>query len=349
MFVPQLNRGPAVVWIARRFSLALVVLIVTVLAVSVSLSAQTVETQEGDLGVVLGSVTDVEGEGVANATVALSGPGPTGYRVIVTQKNGFFEFDCVKPGSPYTVTIGADGFSDWTSSVMSVAPGEFKIIGDIRLRVRQQTTAAPVTSDGLALGAEQFKAEESQRLLGIVRNAQVVYDPRPEPLTMKMKFQLSFKVATDPVTVGAVGLIAGAEQAAGGPPQGAKGYGVRFGAVAGDTVTGIVISTGILPSLLHQDPRYFYQGTGSAGSRLRHAILHSFVAKGDNGRWQPNYSSLGGNLASSVISNAYYLGSDHGVRLVLGNFAIGTAERIGASLAQEFVLAKITRRGGHLK
>jgi hypothetical protein len=82
---------------------------------------------------------------------------------------------------------------------------------------------------------------------------------------------------------------------------------------------------------------------------MRHAVLSAFIAKGDNGKWQPNYSTLGGDLASAGISNLYYPKSDRGVGLVLGNFAIGTAEPIGTNLAQEFLLARFTRRGGHLK
>ena len=109
-----------------------------------------------------------------------------------------------------------------------------------------------------------------------------------------------------------------------------------------------MIGDAILPSLLHPDPRYFYQGTGTTGSRIRHAMFSAFVAKGDNGRWQPNYSSLGGDLASSAPANLYYPQSNRGAGLVFGNFAIGTAERIGASLAQEFLLAKFTRRHGHV-
>ena len=92
-----------------------------------------------------------------------------------------------------------------------------------------------------------------------------------------------------------------------------------------------MIGGAILPSLLHQDPRYFYQGTGTTGSRIRHAMFNPFVARGDNGKWQPNYSSLGGDLAASALSNLYYPQADRGAGLVFGNFAIGTAERIGAS------------------
>ena len=110
-----------------------------------------------------------------------------------------------------------------------------------------------------------------------------------------------------------------------------------------------MIGGAILPSLFHQDPRYFYQGTGTTGSRIRHAIFSPFITRGDNGEWQPNYSSLGGDLASSGLSNLYYPQANRGARLVFGNFAIGTAERIGASLAQEFLICKFTRRGGHMQ
>src|SRR5262249_38128322 len=102
------------------------------------------------------------------------------------------------------------------------------------------------------------------------------------------------------------------------------------------------IGGAILPSLLHQDPRYFYQGTGSTGSRVRHALLSPFICKGDNGRWQPNYSSVGGDLASTALSNTYYPQSNRGPGLVFGNFAIGTAERMVSDLAQEFLLRRLT-------
>lgn len=147
-------------------------------------------------------------------------------------------------------------------------------------------------------------------------------------------------------------MVSASRQAANSSPNYGQGwgpYGERFGAVAADGFSDIIIGGGILPSLLHQDPRYFYQGTGSTGSRVRHAMLSPFVARYDDGHWGPNYSSLGGDLASSALSNLYYPQSNRGAGLVFGNFAIGTAERIGASLAQEFIVGKFTRRGGHMK
>ncbi len=106
----------------------------------------------------------------------------------------------------------------------------------------------------------------------------------------------------------------------------------------------IMIGGASLPSLLHQDPHYFYQGTGTKTSRFLHAISNPFVCRGDNGHLQANYSSLGGDLASAAISNAYYPQSNRGAGLVLGNFAIGTAERVVSSLAQEFLFRRFTTK-----
>jgi hypothetical protein len=153
------------------------------------------------------------------------------------------------------------------------------------------------------------------------------------------------------VTAAGVFGFAGIRQAANSPNygQGWGAYGKRFASTAADGFSDIMIGGAILPSLLHQDPRYFYQGTGTTGSRIRHAAFSPFVARSDSGKWMPNYSSLGGDLASSALSNLYYPRSNRGIGLVFGNFAIGTAERIGASLAQEFIIGKFTKRSGHME
>ena len=166
------------------------------------------------------------------------------------------------------------------------------------------------------------------------------------PLTAKLKFRLALKVSTDVVTIVGTGVLAAINQAGDTPnyPQGFKGYGQRVGAVAADGLSDIMIGGAILPSLLHQDPRYFYQGTGTNRSRVFHALSSPFICKGDNGRLQPNYSSVGGDLASAALSNAYYPASNRGAGQTFQNFFIGTGERMLGSVLQEFVLPKLTRR-----
>ena len=75
-----------------------------------------------------------------------------------------------------------------------------------------------------------------------------------------------------------------------------------------------------LPSLLHQDHRYFYQGTGTTGSRIRHAMFSPFVTRSDSGKRVPNYSSIGGDLAAAGLAHLYFPRTDRGVGLVFRKF-----------------------------
>jgi hypothetical protein len=292
----------------------------------------------------------VNGDTVRNAPVVLKGSDTRDQRVVSTTENGFFEFRDLEPGIPYQISISAKELADWTSSSITLAPGQFKILAGIQLRIETARTEVQVHYDPVEVATEQFKAEEHQRVFGVIPNFYVSYDQNAEPLTAKMKFKLALKVSTDPVTAAGVLLVASARQAADSPDygQGWGAYGERLGAISADGFSDIMIGGAILPSLLHQDPRYFYQGSGTTGSRIRHAMLSPFWARYDDGHWGPNYSSLGGDLASSALANVYYPHSNRGVGLVFSNFAIGTAERLGASLAQEFIIHRFTKRGGQV-
>jgi len=298
-------------------------------------------------GIIVGTVVDVNDDTVPGATVVLEGPALRDPRMVVSNDNGFFEFKDLEPGTTYQVTISAKGFANWTSPAVILKPGQYAILTGTRLQIAQAlttiTVASPVASSE-EIATEQVRVEEQQRVFGIFPNFYVVYDRNAEPLTTKLKFRLAAKVAFDPVTIIGVAAFAAINQAGDVPNygQGAKGYGERFGAAYADDVTDIMMGGAILPSLLHQDPRYFYQGTGTKKSRALHALASPFVCRGDNGRRQPNYSTLGGDLASAAISNAYYPASNRGPGLFLGNFLIGTGERALANLAQEFILRRLT-------
>jgi hypothetical protein len=150
----------------------------------------------------------------------------------------------------------------------------------------------------------------------------------------------------DPVTFGLIGVIAGIQQAENdfsGYGQGAEGYAKRYGASYANFVSGTFIGSAILPSVLKQDPRYFYKGTGGTRSRILYALANSVICKGDNGRWQPNYSSILGNLAAGGISNLYYPADDrNGVGLTFESAAIGIGATAAANLFQEFLVRKLT-------
>ena len=297
-------------------------------------------------GIIVGTVIDVNDDTVPGATVVLQGPTGKDSRSMTSNDQGFFEFNHVEPGTAYHVNISAQGFANWSSPDVTLKPGQYVILTVSKLRVAEAVTKLTVGYSAEELATEQVKIEEQQRIFGIIPNFYVAYGSDTAPLTTKLKFKLAAKVSFDPVTFFGVGLVAASEQAGDHPNyrEGAIGYAERYGAAYTNGFTDIMIGGAILPSLLHQDPRYFYQGKGTAKSRAFHAITSPFVCKGDNGLWQPNYSTVGGDLASAAISNAYYPPSNRGVGLFLGNFFIGTGQRAAANLAQEFILRRITSK-----
>jgi hypothetical protein len=301
------------------------------------------DTPVARTGSIVGTVTDITGGIVPDATVVLAGPLPRDHRDVATNDKGFFEFTAVEPGT-YHVVAWAKGFSNWTSPPIVLNPGKAVIVTGCKLKVAEAKTSINVGYSSEQIANEQVKIQEKQRLFGIIPNFYVSYDPKAEPLTTKLKFRLALKVSIDPITFIGTGVVAGLEQAADHPDyvQGARGYGERFGSVYAGGVTDIMIGGAILPSLLHQDPRYFYQGTGTKKSRVLHAMSSPFICRGDNGKAQPNYSSIGGDLATSAIETAYYPASNRNAGTVFSNFLIDTGERVAAALAQEFIVRKLT-------
>ncbi|HZQ19764.1 MAG TPA: carboxypeptidase-like regulatory domain-containing protein [Terriglobales bacterium] len=314
------------------------------IAISVPLWGQVAPSPNPATAQITGTVTDTSGDVVSGATVVLRHSSGKDVIKLVSDDNGFFDFTQLHPGT-YRVAVSAPDFADWTSADLVLSPGQYMLISDCKLRV-QVTTTINVGDRPDEIATEQLQVEEKQRVFGVIPNFYVVYDPDPAPLTTRLKFRLAMKTSTDIVSILGIGALAGINQAGNTPDyrQGLKGYGERFGAAAGDGFSDIMIGGAILPSILRQDPRYYYRGTGTNRSRILHAITSPFVCKGDNGKSQPNYSSMGGDLSSSALSNLYYPPSNRGAGLVFQNFFVMTGERTLSSLVQEFVIGRITAR-----
>ena len=320
-------------------------LILAAVALTASLAAQVVNTSKPEAAHITGTVTDVNGDVLSGATVILQGTAPNTPRTVLSDDNGFFAFNDLDPGT-YHITITAKEFADWTSPDIVLNRGQYVIVADSKLHIAEAVTTVNVADSPEEIASEQVKIEETQRVFGIIPNFYVVYDQNPAPLTTKLKFQLALKTSTDVVTFLGAGVLAAINQAGDTPNyvQGWKGYGERFGAAYADGFSDIMLGGAILPSLLHQDPRYYYQGTGTTMSRSLHAISSPFICRGDNGRLQPNFSSVGGDLASAALSNLYYPPSNRGEGLIFENLALTTGERMLSSLVQEFVLHRLTSK-----
>jgi hypothetical protein len=295
-------------------------------------------------GTISGTVVDGTGGIVAGAHVKFSRQSEAASQEVMSDADGRFLFASVPPG-PFQLTISSDGFATQTFSG-ELHPGESYAVPAIVLVVATASTEVQVLLSPTEEAEAEIKDEEKQRVFGVVPNFYVTYNHAAVPLKPKQKFELAWKEIIDPLGFGVTAAVAGIEQATnafGGYGQGAEGYGKRYGASCADLVTSTFIGSAILPSLLKQDPRYFYKGTGSIRSRVLYALATSVVCKGDNGHWQANYSGIVGSLASGGISNLYYPAGDrNGAALTFEKTLIGIGSTAATNLLQEFVIRKLT-------
>jgi hypothetical protein len=299
-------------------------------------SAQSTQIIEGS-AIVFGDVLDVSGSSVAGAEVSVIHEDGTRSETVLSAANGEFRFADVVPGS-YLVTVNAEGFAPFTSAQFRVAAQQLYDVPDLALSIATENTAVIVRPTEV-VAAEQIRAAEQQRLLGVIPNFYTSYRDDAAPLTAGQKFRFAVRGTFDPVSILGVGVGAGIEQATDAFPgygQGAAGYGKRFAAKFADGRDSDFLTHAVFPSLFHQDPRYYYQGSGSIRSRVLHAVGSAFFTRTDAGLTAPNYSYLLGNFSAAALSNLYYPRASRGAGLVFTTAAVGLGGRLAGNILREF-------------
>ena len=256
---------------------------------------------------VSGTVLDIKGAPVPGARVTLTRSAGGRELVVESDLEGKFSFQKIK-ADRFRVTITAAGLETFVSNEIHLSPGEKYSLPNISLPLEPANTTVNVTVTEDQLATEQMKEEEKQRVFGVLPNFYTSYLWNAAPMRTKQKFRLVLRSSVDPFVFVVVGIRAGEQQYKGtykGFDDGATGFMSRYGVAYGDAVTGRLIGSAILPSLLHQDPRYFFHGSGSVKERAWYAIRQTFVCRGDNGKLQPNYSHVMGNFAAAGITNFY--------------------------------------------
>jgi hypothetical protein len=295
-------------------------------------------------GSVSGVVLDATGAVVPGAHIGLTRSPGDAEQTASSAADGSFAFENLLPGK-YRVSVVSAGLGAYVSPEIELGPGERREIARVVLPIAPSNVDVRVTATELELATEQVQLQEQQRVFGVLPNFYTSYVWDAAPLTAKLKFKLALKSATDPVTFLGAGFLAGVEQASNSFPgygQEAGGYFRRFGASYGDDVIARMLGSAIFPSLLRQDPRYFYRGSGTTKSRALYALAATFICKGDDGHWQPDYSYFAGSFGAGAIATLYHPDRNRGVRLVLRNGLIDTGGHAMDNLVREFLLRKFT-------
>jgi len=155
----------------------------------------------------------------------------------------------------------------------------------------------------------------TSRVLGVLPNYRAAEESDPfSPLTVRRKFYIGYKDATDyPIFFIAAGM-AGLAQMTDQHPAfggGVEGYSKRLGGAVADQLIGTFLTESIVPTVLHEDPRYFRRGHGGFWSRTGYAASRILIARNDHGDWTFNFAEVGGNAIGTAIGNAYYPGERH--------------------------------------
>jgi len=155
----------------------------------------------------------------------------------------------------------------------------------------------------------QSSATSNDRLFYALPNFLSLEDTNVPRLTPKEKFKVVARGSFDYMEIPWYAALAGIAQAEDSEPgygQGAEGYGKRFGAYAADGTIENFMTGAVLPSILHQDPRYFVMGKGSFKRRMWYAVTRIVVTRSDSGHTQFNASEVVGSAISSAISTYSY-------------------------------------------
>jgi hypothetical protein len=297
-----------------------------------------------DSASISGAVQDATGAVVPRALVTLQGPAIDSQRTMESAADGSFTFSNLPTGK-YRITVVSAGLGSYVSQEIELGTRESREVPRVVLPIAPTNVDVRVNVTEAQLATEQVKLQEQQRVLGLLPNFYTSYVWDAAPMTTKLKFNLALKSATDPVTFLGAGFIAGVEQANNSFPgygQEAGGYGQRLGAAYADDVIARMLGSAIFPSLMKQDPRYFYRGSGSTKSRLLYALAATFVCKGDNGHWQPAYSYFAGSFGAGAIATLYHPSGTGTASLVLRNGLIDTGGHALNNVVREFLLRKLT-------
>jgi hypothetical protein len=293
-----------------------------------------------------GYALDVNGGVVPTARITLQSQDGLPDRLEPADATGFFSFKNL-PAGTYKIKVTATDLQPYESFEIPLSAGENRQLPIIALPIATSNLTVQVVVTQEQIANEQVTAQIHQRVFGIIPNFYTSFVWDAAPLNPKQKFRLAFRSATDPVTFFTTGFLAGIQQARDTYPdygQGAEGYAKRYGADYADIFAGRMLGAAVFPSIFHQDPRYFYQGSGSFGSRTWHALSSAFICRGDNGKRQFNLSHILGNFAAASISNLYRPNDDRGVFLVIDNALLHTAANAAGNLAREFALKNITTK-----
>ena len=200
-------------------------------------------------------------------------------------------------------------------------------------------------SAGLAQAPIDPKLPEAplphKRVLYLFPGYETVQDPDIPVATLrtKQKFEMVYRKTVDPSFPIESLMFSGFDVAASYGPDYGSGpgpFGERFLYNAANLSSTYLFTDGVLPTLFHEDPRFFRKGTGSVPSRIWWALRSEAVGYSDQGREMPNYALMLGFGMSTALSNTYSPASSNTFGNTMQRYAVKFGVSFGLNVMREF-------------
>jgi hypothetical protein len=158
--------------------------------------------------------------------------------------------------------------------------------------------------------------EGKNRVFGVMPNYTTVERKNAPPVETKEKFKMAALDSFDPFVFPFNAFTAGVAQAQNEIPSwghGWEGYAKRYALSFADNTMASFMTSAVLPTLLHQDPRYFVLGEGGFKRRMMYGLSRTIYTRGQAGQRQFNFSGIGGNGAATFLSALYHPPEDRAI------------------------------------
>lgn len=160
-----------------------------------------------------------------------------------------------------------------------------------------------------------------------------------EPLTLREKYRIALNRSIDPIEFVRIAAGAAIDQGRNYPREWGQGwdaFGVRMASGFGQQLVREQIEFGVW-AIDHEDPRYRRSGLHGVWPRTKYAIVHTFLARRDDGSQIPAYSRFIGDYGAGFVSREWYPDRFHNVSQGIEAGSVSLGLDVGLNVAREFI------------
>ncbi len=183
--------------------------------------------------------------------------------------------------------------------------------------------------------------QQPKRILGFMPNYRsVAAGAKPHPPGWKYNFQVATRQSFDYSSFIFLGITSLAAEGIDSHPvlgKGVSGFYAYTWRGFLDKTDGTYLGAWLLPSLLHEDTRFYPLGSGHRiVTRSLYVISRQAVTRTYGGRQTPNIAGLGGKVLTQIISRNYYPTGSTDFSTLATKFAYSAMRDIAFSSIREF-------------